>query len=139
MTIYALNLHQVQQTIRDTLVDRVLPSVESGSARGELLTVIEMLDNLDSRLAWNSSPLKATISRTQALGAALGQVPAVPEGGVPADDLDVLRAGRQSISEALAAAYTGGFDPAVASAVAEFTATDVKAEISKALRPGLPD
>jgi hypothetical protein len=139
MTIYALNVDQVRQTIRDTLVERVLPSVESGSARGELLAVIEMLDNLDSRLTWDPAALEGTVSRTRALGVALGQVAGAPEGRAPADDIDALRADRRSIGEALSAAYSGGFDPAVVRAVVEFTADDVTSEISKALRPGLPD
>ena len=138
MTIYALDPGRVHRAIRDALADRVLPSVEADAARGELLAVIEMLDALESRLAWNPAPLAAAVSRTRTLGEALGQVAAEREDR-PADDLDALRVGRRLIGEALASAYADGSGPAVAGAVAAFTAADVTAEISHGLRAGLPD
>ncbi|MFA5709492.1 hypothetical protein [Mycolicibacterium sp.] len=132
MTIYALDLGQVQQTIRDTLAERVLPAIESGDARSELLSVIEMLDSLAARLDWDAGPLAATASRTADLGAALGQ----PTEG---DDLAALREHRASIAAALSSAYTNGIAPAIVGAVAEFTTADIQAEISPGLRRGLPD
>ena len=132
MTVYALDLDMVHATIRDTLVTRVLPGVESGNARAELLAVVEMLDSLESRLAWDREPLGENVGRTRTLAAALGREDAT------ADGIDGLRAGRESIGDALADAYANGVDPAVVDAVARFTADDIVAEISPALRPGLP-
>ncbi|MDA4103942.1 hypothetical protein MMON44395_20510 [Mycolicibacterium monacense DSM 44395] len=132
MTVYALDLAAVHATIRDTLVTRVLPGVESGNARAELMSVVEMLDSLESRLAWEPTSLAAAVERTKALSAVLGQE------SDDSDDVETLRARRQSIGEALATAYTGGADPAVVKAVARFTADDIVAEISPGLRPGLP-
>jgi hypothetical protein len=134
MTVYALDLAVVHATIRDTLVSRVLPGVESGNARAELLAVIEMLDSLESRLAWAPESLAATVGRTRTLGAALGQ----DEDGVDPGSFEALRASREWISEALAAAYADGVDTAVVEAVARFTTDDIVAEISPGLRPGLP-
>lgn len=140
MTLYALDLDKVHHTIRATLVDSVLPAIESGSARGELLAVVEMLDSLQTRLSWDPAALAAATARTQALGAALG-VTADQSVGDSADGPDALREGRKSIGDALAAAYVegaAGIDPAVVEAVALFTAEDITAEISPALLPGLP-
>lgn len=139
MTLYALDLDKVHHTIRATLVDSVLPAIESGSARGELLAVVEMLDSLQARLSWDPAALAAATARTQALGAALG-VTADQSVGNSADGPDALREGRKSIGDALAAAYVegAGIDPAVVEAVALFTAEDITAEISPALLPGLP-
>ncbi len=44
----------------------------------------------------------------------------------------------RAIGDVLKSAYADGFDPAIAAAVAEFTAADIAAEISPGLRPGLP-
>ncbi|MGE2836857.1 hypothetical protein [Mycobacterium sp. SMC-4] len=139
MTIYALDLSQVQQTIRDTLAERVLPAIESGDARSELLSVIEMLDSLQGRLAWDPGPLAASASRTADLGAALGQPTGTATPPAKTGDLDALREHRASIADALASAYTDGSDPSIVTAVAEFTAADIDAEISPGLRRGLPD
>ncbi|MGE2716299.1 hypothetical protein ACQI4L_19770 [Mycolicibacterium litorale] len=132
MTVYALDLDAVHATIRDTLVTRVLPGVESDNARAELMAVVEMLDSLEGRLAWERTSLAATVDRTRTLGAALGQ------DSDDSDDLQTLRTSRRSIGEALSAAYADGVDPTVIEAVARFTADDIVAEISPALRPGLP-
>ncbi|OBB26088.1 hypothetical protein A5792_27395 [Mycolicibacterium peregrinum] len=138
MTVYGLALDKVHETIRQTLVDRVLPGVESGSARAELLSVVEMLDSLQARLAWDRVPLGAAAARTQALAAALGQASEVSEPAQQAGDLVALRALRATIGEGLAAAYADGIDPRIAAAVAEFSTADIQAEISPGLRQGLP-
>jgi hypothetical protein len=138
MTVYALDLDQVHQTIRDTLVNQVLPGVQSGTARSELLAVVEMLDSLGPRLAWESGSLSAVTSRTHALAAVLDRGADAAEGGAADSTVDALRAERQSIGDALSAVYADGFDPAIVEAVAEFTAEDVRTQISPALRPGLP-
>ncbi|OBF21573.1 hypothetical protein [Mycobacterium sp. ACS4331] len=132
MTIYALDLNKVQHTIRETLVNSVLPAIESDSARGELHAVIEMLDNLDGRLAWAEAPLSESVSQTRALAALLGR-------DVEGDGLEALRSGRVAIGDVLASAYADGSGPEIARAVAEFTAADVTSEISRGLLPGLPD
>ncbi|MCV7220317.1 hypothetical protein [Mycolicibacterium elephantis] len=129
MTVYALDLDKVQHTIRETLVSKVLPAIESDSAKGELHAVIEMLDNLAGRLAWAAEPREETLARTRDLAARLGI------DDVPAD----LPAARRELGDALAAAYADGNGAEIARAVAEFTAADVRAEISKGLLPGLPD
>lgn len=136
MTVYALELGAVHAAIRDTLVRRVLPGVESGNARAELLSVVEMLDSLEARLAWEPTSLATAVERTRTLRAALGQD--ADSDDPDADGFDALRAGRESIGAALAAAYADGVDPAVVGAVARFTADDIVAEISPALRGGLP-
>ncbi|BBZ00786.1 hypothetical protein MCHIJ_02230 [Mycolicibacterium chitae] len=139
MTIYALDLGQVQQTIRDTLAERVLPAIDSGDARSELLSVIEMLDSLAARLAWDPGPLAATASRTADLGAALGQPARTATPPTESGELSALREHRASIAAALSSAYANGIDPAIVGAVAEFTTADIQAEISPGLRRGLPD
>lgn len=133
MSVFALDLSKVHQTIRETLVERVLPAVGSDSARGELHAVIEMLDNLNPRLSWDGTGVAEAVSRTRELAAAL-DVPAT----TTRDDLVALRADRRVIGEHLAAAYADGADPAVIRAVAEFTTDDVNHEISRGLLPGLP-
>lgn len=138
MTVYALDLNKVHETIRQTLMDRVLPVVESASARAELLAAVEMLDSLQARLAWDRVPLGAAAGRTEALAAALGQASEVSEPAQQAGDLVALRALRATIGEGLAAAYADGIDPSIAAAVAEFSTADIQAEISPGLRQGLP-
>ncbi|GAA2533214.1 hypothetical protein [Mycolicibacterium diernhoferi] len=135
MTVYGLDLGKVHQAIRATLAERVLPGVTSGDARAELLSVVEMLDSLQDRLAWDAEPLSAAVARSRSLSAQLGQR---SDSGSDGDDLDALYADRASIGDVLKSAYTDGFDPAIAAAVAEFTAADIAAEISPGLRPGLP-
>lgn len=132
MTVYGLDLGKVHQAIRATLAERVLPGVTSGDARAELLSVVEMLDSLQDRLAWDAEPLSAAVARSRSLSAQLGQNPG------HGDDLDALYADRTSIGDVLKSAYADRFDPAIAAAVAEFTAADIAAEISPGLRPGLP-
>ncbi len=132
MSIYGLDLDKVHHAIRATLVERVLPEVTSGDARAELMSVVEMLDSLQDRLAWAAEPLGAAVARSRSLGAELGQ------DGDAGSDLDALYAGRSRIGDTLRSAYTDGFDPAIATAVAEFTTADIQAEISPGLRPGLP-
>jgi hypothetical protein len=135
MTVYRLDLDKVHQAIRETLVNRVLPEVTAGSARAELLSVVEMLDSLQERLAWGSQPLSEAVARTRALAGELGQRPeSDPEGA----DLDALYRDRAAVADILKAAYVNGFDPAIAAAVAEFTTADIQAEISPGLLPGLP-
>lgn len=135
MTVYGLDLDKVHQAIRETLVDRVLPEITAGSARAELLSVVEMLDSLQERLTWGSQPLSEAVARTRALAGELGQrTESDPEGA----DLDALYADRASIADLLKAAYANGFDPAIAAAVADFTAADIAAEISPGLLPSLP-
>jgi hypothetical protein len=140
MSVYALELGAVHAAIRDTLVTRVLPGVESGNARAELLSVVEMLDSLESRLAWEPTSLATAVERTRTLGAALGQNAddSDSEADFGSDGFEALRASRESIGAALASAYADGVDPAVVGAVARFTADDIVAEISPALRGGLP-
>ncbi len=137
MTVYALDLDQVNRAIRETLVKHVLPAVESESARSELHAVIEMLDNLESRLAWNPARLTETISASRNLATALGRNGAA-DPSASADGFDVLCASRRVIGDALASAYMNGSDPAIVHAVAAFTAESVEAEISQGLLPGLP-
>lgn len=137
MTVYALDLEKVHSTIRATLVDSVLPAVETSSARSELLAVVEMLDGLQSRLSWDPAAVAAAVARTTALGAAL-RLDAESMGRTAGDGADALRASRRSIGDTLATVYTEGVDPAVVDAVARFTSDDITAEISQALLPGLP-
>jgi hypothetical protein len=133
MSVYTLDLSKVHQTIRETLVERVLPAVGSDSARGELHAVIEMLDNLDPRLSWDAGGVAESVSRTRELAAALDVPPTTTSA-----DLVALRADRRAIGERLAAAYAEGVAPGIVRAVAEFTTDDVNAEISRGLLPGLP-
>lgn len=137
MTVYALDLAQVQQTIRDTLVSKVLPAVGSESARQELHAVIEMLDNLESRLTWDRAALSEAVAESHALGVALGVDTGAPR--QPLDDVEALHNSRLSIGQALESLYTNGVDSAMVESVADFTARDVLTEISVALRLGLPD
>jgi hypothetical protein len=129
MTIYALDLDKVQDTIREALVSRVLPGIESDGARGELHAVVEMLDSLRGRLAWAAEPLVENLARTGDLASRLGL------DGAGED----LPAARRAVGEALAAAYTAGNGAEIARAVAEFTTADVRSEISPGLLPGLPE
>lgn len=129
MTVYALDLDKVQHTIREALVSRVLPAVGSDSARGELHAVIEMLDNLQGRLAWASVPLEENVARTRELATRLGLAE------TPAD----LPNSRRAVGEALRGVYAEGGGAEIARAVADFTTADVQAEISRGLLPGLPD
>lgn len=133
MTVYAMDLDEVQKTVRQTLVEKVLPAVESESARSELHAVIEMLDNLNRRLSWDAAEVSASVARTRELAVAVG---AQPDGS--GDGLDALRTERRIVGERLAAAYAGGVDPAVVQAVAAFSTDDIVVEISRGLLPGLP-
>lgn len=133
MTLYAMDLDEVQKTVRQTLVEKVLPAVESESARGELQAVIEMLDNLNRRLSWDAAEVSASVARTRELTIALG---AQPDGS--GDGLAALRAERRIVGERLAAAYADDIDPAVVRAVAAFSTEDIADEISRGLLPGLP-
>ncbi|ORA15702.1 MULTISPECIES: hypothetical protein [Mycobacterium avium complex (MAC)] len=138
MTVYALDLGKVHDAIRETLVERVLPAVESQSARGELLAAVEMLDSLQARTAWDRAPLGAAAARTESLAAALGQTSEFSERAPQDGDLVALRALRAAIGQKLAMAYADGIDPSIAAAVAEFSTADIQAEISPGLRLGLP-
>lgn len=133
MTVYTLDLDKVHQTIRAALVEQVLPAVATESARGELHAVIEMLDNLSPRLSWDGAGVSESVSRTRDLAAAVGA-----ESTAAGDGIDALAADRRAIAEKLAGAYAEGADPSVVSAVAQFSAADIRVEISRGLLPGLP-
>ncbi|MEV7863788.1 hypothetical protein AB0O86_34620 [Streptomyces hirsutus] len=138
MSLYALPPDDVLGTIGKALSERVLPAVESDSARVELHAVLEMVENLRTRLAWDRDRLAAAVERTDRLAAELGAGRGPAEGG----DISVegLRSRRKAVAAALARVYDNGGDPRpVAEAVAEFTAADVSDQVSRALLRGLPD
>lgn len=138
MTIYALDLGQVQQTIRDTLAERVLrqstPAMRAAncSASSRCWTAW--------RRAWPGIRVRWPRPRrappTSAPRWASRQDRDTP---TESGELSALREHRASIAAALSSAYANGIDPAIVGAVAEFTTADIQAEISPGLRRGLPD
>ncbi|MBC2637689.1 MULTISPECIES: hypothetical protein [unclassified Rhodococcus (in: high G+C Gram-positive bacteria)] len=134
MTVYSTDLTQLTTTIRETLVQRVAPGVTEDAARLELAAVVEQLDNLVERIAWDGPRLAETCARTDELAARLGlRDRPDPEG------VDRLRERRRKVAALLRDLYAGG-DPAdVVDAVADFTDADVQEQISTALRAGLSD
>ncbi|MBC2589691.1 hypothetical protein [Rhodococcus aetherivorans] len=136
MTVYSTDPQQVLRTIRDTLVERVAPDVTGGTARLELAGVVEALDNLVTRLAWDRDGLARSVDRTEELAGALGLDPA------GSDEVDVtsLRRRRSEVADTLSATYRSGANgDEIVSAVSRFTDDDVREQISIALRGGLPD
>ncbi|MDV7242693.1 MULTISPECIES: hypothetical protein [Rhodococcus] len=135
MTVYSTDLPRLLSTITDTLGRRVAPALPDGPARVELAAVLEQLDNLAERLAWDETQLGQACERTEELAVRLGLAPD-PE---PAVDVDTLRRRRRDISETLGAAYRDGPpDRSLVDAVLEFSEQDVQEQISTTLRAGLP-
>ncbi|MCZ4588806.1 hypothetical protein [Rhodococcus] len=135
MTVYSTDLTKLLGTITDTLGRRVAPALDEGPARLELAGVLEQLDNLAQRLAWDQARLGQVCERTQELAGKLGLAP----DPAPAADVDTLRRRRREVSESLRAAYHGGTpDESLVEAVLEFSEQDVQEQISIALRAGLP-
>jgi hypothetical protein len=136
MTVYSTDPQQLLRTIRDTLVDRVAPDVTGGTARSELAGVVEALDNLIARLAWDPDGLARSLDRTEELAVALGLNPVEGSEG----DAATLRRRRSEVAEMLAATYRSDANgDEIVSAVSRFTDDDVRDQISVALRGGLPD
>ena len=135
MTVYSTDLTRLLSTITDTLGRRVAPALDDGPARLELAAVLEQLDNLAERLAWDEVRLEQACERTEELAGRLG-LASDPE---PAAAVDTLRRRRRDISETLRAAYRDGApDRSLVDAVLEFSEQDVQEQISTTLRAGLP-
>ncbi|MET7773659.1 hypothetical protein [Nocardia sp. NPDC005366] len=135
MTVYSTDLTGLLATIKDTLGHRVAPALADGTARQELAAVLEQLDNLTQRIAWDHAALAQTCERTEALATGLGLAPA---GDVHAG-VDALRARRREVADVLREAYRDGAPRAgLVESVLEFSETDVAEQISVGLRAGLP-
>jgi hypothetical protein len=135
MTVYSTDLARLLGTITDTLGRRVAPALEDGPARLELAGVLEQLDNLAERLAWDESRLGQACERTEELAGRLGLAP----DPAPAADVDTLRRRRREVSELLRTAYRDGVpDENLLASVLEFSERDVQEQISNGLRAGLP-
>lgn len=135
MTVYSTDPARLLGTIADTLSRHVAPALDDGPARLELLAVLEQLDNLTPRLAWDEARLGQVCARTEELAGRLGLEPAP----APATDVDALRSRRRDVAESIRSAYrNGGPDENLVAAVLEFSEEDVQEQISNGLRPGLP-
>src|SRR6476620_11387973 len=104
MTVYSTDLTRLLGTITDTLARKVAPGLEDGPARLELAGVLEQLDNLSERLAWDETRLGQACDRTEELAGSLGLAP----DPAPAADVDTLRRRRREVSELLRTAYRDG-------------------------------
>ena len=136
MTVYSTDLARLAATVRETLVRRVAPGVTGEAAQHELAAVIEAMDNLTSRLAWDPDALDAVCQRSEQLADRLG-LSSLPTG---ATGVARLRASRQEISAMLDGVYRAGVLPDdLLDAVGEFTRDDVLDQISVALRPAMED
>ncbi|WP_067862109.1 hypothetical protein [Nocardia shimofusensis] len=135
MTVYSTDLTGLLNTIKDTLGHRVAPALPDGTARQELAAVLEQLDNLTQRVAWDQARLAQDCARTEELAMRLGLAPAADSSA----DVDTLRTRRREISELLHEAYRDGAPRAgLVDSVLEFSGTDVAEQISVGLRAGLP-
>lgn len=136
MTVYSTELTRLLNTITDTLGRRVAPELPEGPARMELAAVIEQLDHLAERVAWDQDRLGQTCARTEDLASRLGLA---PDSAAAAADIDTLRSRRQDVSELLRGAYReGAAHPSMIESVLEFSEKDVQEQISSSLRGGLP-
>lgn len=134
MTVYSTDLTGLLNTIKDTLAHRVAPAVQEGTARQELAAVLEQLDNLTQRVAWDTAQLAQVCERTEELATRLGLAPVAS-----AADVDTLRDHRRAVSDLLREAYRDGTPPAgLVESVLEFSESDVTNQISVGLRAGLP-
>ncbi|QDQ93006.1 hypothetical protein FND50_21110 [Rhodococcus sp. WB9] len=135
MTVYSTDLTMLLSTITDTLGLRVAPALPDGPARLELAGVLEQLDNLADRLAWDQTRLGQACERTEELAGRLGLAP----DPALAADVYTLRRRRREVSELLRTAYREGVpDESVVASVLEFSEQDVQEQISNGLRAGLP-
>ncbi|WP_040794009.1 hypothetical protein [Nocardia higoensis] len=135
MTVYSTDLTGLLNTIKDTLGHRVAPALPEGTARQELAAVLEQLDNLTQRVAWDRERLARVCDRTEELAGGLGLAPVT----APGADVDALRGRRREVSEVLRAAYRDGAPRAgLVDAVLAFSEADVAEQISVGLRAGLP-
>ncbi|WP_040841390.1 hypothetical protein [Nocardia brevicatena] len=136
MTVYSTDLTGLLNTIKDTLGRRVAPALPEGTARQELAAVLEQLDNLTGRIAWDRDRLAQVCERTEGLAARLGLAPA----DAPATDVDTLRTRRRAVSEVLREAYRDGVPHVeLVESVLDFSERDVAEQISVDLRAGLPN
>ncbi|MFI9411417.1 hypothetical protein [Nocardia gamkensis] len=135
MTVYSTDPTGLLTTIKDALGHRVAPALPDGTARRELAAVLEQLDNLTQRIAWDRAQLARVCERTEELATSLGLTPTTSASA----DVDTLRARRRAVSEVLRDAYRHGAARAeLVESVLEFSEVDVAAEISVGLRAGLP-
>nr|WP_271213704.1 hypothetical protein [Rhodococcus wratislaviensis]GLK40919.1 hypothetical protein GCM10017611_77940 [Rhodococcus wratislaviensis] len=136
MTVYSTDPTRLLNTITDTLGKTVAPALGEGPARLELAGVLEQLDNLAERLAWDQARLGQVCERTENLAARLGLAP----NPAPAVDVDALRRRRRDVSDLLRNAYREGVPVgSLVEAVLNFSEKDVQEQISSSLRAGLPN
>lgn len=136
MTVYASDLTQVLTTIRTTLAEKVGPGVTDSGARLELGMVIEQIDNLIGRTAWDPASVQRACEQTDQLAADLGV--ATEDNG--SSSVDGLVRRRRAVAVQLRTTYAKQeADVAVtAAAVAEFSIADIRDQISVGMRAALP-
>lgn len=135
MTVYATDLSQVLSTVRSTLAEKVGPGVEAAGARLELAFVIEQLDNLIGRTAWDPAGVRGAVELTDELAEQLG----LPASEAAADTAGLSRR-RSEVEQKLRATYDGDATSiaATVAAVAAFSKADIAAQISHGMRKALP-
>lgn len=150
MTVYATNLAQVLTTVRTSLAERVGPAVTDPAARLELRMIIEQVDNLIGRTAWDPAKVLGACGLTDQLTDRLRAAPSIlgtPSEDPPSDDpasddpVEGLVQRRRNAAQRLRTIYTYGDATEIAAtvaAVAEFSITDIRDQISTGMRGALP-
>lgn len=138
MTVYATDLTQLLTTVRTTLADKVGPGVTDSGARLELTMVIEQIDNLIGRTAWDPASVRRSCEQTDQLASALGLSSSSTDAG--ADPAAGLVERRRAVADKLRGTYTDGDVDIVATvaAVADFSVVDIQDQISVGMRGALP-
>lgn len=160
MTVYATNLAQVLTTVRTSLAERVGPAVTDPAASLELRMIIEQVDNLIGRTSWDPARVRDACGLTDQLADRLRSDSSAPRpvsGGPEAaeqgadgpeaagpgsgDPVEGLVQRRRVVEQRLRALYADGDAAEVAAtvtAVAEFSTTDIRDQISAGMRGALP-
>ncbi|WP_104103174.1 hypothetical protein [Arthrobacter sp. 08Y14] len=165
MTVYATNLTQVLTTVRTSLAERVCPAVTDPAASLELRMIIEQIDNLIGRTAWDPAKVQNACELTDQLADRLRANPSTPGpasgvrksdvpgadapgANVPAaddpgsgDPVEDLVQRRRNVAQRLRTTYADGDAAdlaATVAAVAEFSSTDIRDQISAGMRRALP-
>lgn len=136
MSVYATDLAQVLTTVRTALAERVGPGVTDPGSLLELGMVIEQLDNLIGRTAWDPAGVQHAAELTDQLIAALG-LPGIDA----APDTAGLRRRRGVVEQKLRTTYTDGDADSIAATVAAvtmFSTIDIREQISVGMRKALP-
>jgi hypothetical protein len=93
------SLERLIEAVIATLRVDVIPHISDGYARGQAISVIDLLNNIASRLEWARAPLAETVAEQRnALAAARALLAAPPPGGAGLSEQELASAGATALA-----------------------------------------